>query len=82
MFMLAYVKVIKDSLVVKKASPLVISITIQRGNAASLLGTFPVDIDADEFFDALYFSFCFFSSCKCLNFYLFIFQAFNQLNKL
>ena len=30
-----------------------ISIAIQRGNAASLLGTFPVDIDADEFFDAL-----------------------------
>ena len=30
-----------------------ISIAIQRGNADSLLGTFPVDIDADEFFDAL-----------------------------
>ena len=30
-----------------------ISIVIQhRGNAASLLGTFPVDIDADGFFDA------------------------------
>ena len=30
-----------------------ISIAIQRGNAASLLGTFPVDINADEFFDDL-----------------------------
>ena len=29
-----------------------ISIAIQRGNAASLLGTFPADSDADEFFDA------------------------------
>ena len=30
-----------------------ISIAIQRGNAASLLGTFPVDGDAEEYFDAL-----------------------------
>ncbi|KAJ8719299.1 hypothetical protein PYW08_011474 [Mythimna loreyi] len=30
-----------------------ISIAIQRGNAASLLGTLPVDSDAEEFFDAL-----------------------------
>ena len=30
-----------------------ISIAIQRGNAASLLGTCPIDSDADEFFDAL-----------------------------
>jgi len=30
-----------------------ISIAIQRGNAASLLGTFPIDSEADEFFDAL-----------------------------
>ena len=29
------------------------SIAIQRGNAASLLGTFPVDGDADELFDAI-----------------------------
>ncbi|KAJ8709874.1 hypothetical protein PYW08_000071 [Mythimna loreyi] len=29
-----------------------ISIAIQRGNAASVLGTFPIDIDVDEFFDA------------------------------
>uniref|UniRef100_A0A2H1VT06 SFRICE_019370 n=1 Tax=Spodoptera frugiperda TaxID=7108 RepID=A0A2H1VT06_SPOFR len=29
-----------------------ISIAIQRGNAASLLGTFPNDSDADEYFDA------------------------------
>ena len=30
-----------------------ISIAIQRGNAASVLGTFPIDSDVDEFFDAL-----------------------------
>ena len=49
-----------------------ISIAIQRGNAASLLSTFPVDIDADEFFDALlFFVFLFFSpSCKYFNFNL------------
>ena len=29
-----------------------ISMAIQRGNAASLLGTLPVDSDGDEFFDA------------------------------
>ncbi|PZC71223.1 hypothetical protein B5X24_HaOG213914, partial [Helicoverpa armigera] len=29
-----------------------ISIAIQRGNAASLLGTFPEDSDAEEYFDA------------------------------
>ena len=32
-------------------------IAIKRGNAASLLGTFPVDGDAEEYFDALYYSF-------------------------
>ena len=30
-----------------------ICFAIQRGNAASLLGTFPIDSDADDFFDAL-----------------------------
>ena len=29
-----------------------ISIAIQRGNAASLLGSFPDDSDAEEYFDA------------------------------
>lgn len=31
-----------------------LSIAIQRGNAASLLGTLPVDGDEDEFFDAVF----------------------------
>ena len=30
-----------------------ISIAIQRGNASSLLGTYPIDSDADELFGAL-----------------------------
>ena len=30
-----------------------ISIAIQRGNAASILGTFSVDINAGEFYDVL-----------------------------
>ena len=34
-----------------------IKISNQRGNAARLLGTLRIDMDADEFFDALYFYF-------------------------